>query len=157
MKNKKIKILVINFILILIIDQIIKFVVFKLNKSYIIIPKILEIQTIKNTGMAFGINSGNMKNIIITLLVLALIINFIKNQFELINNKTIISLSLLIGGGLSNLIDRIFRGGVFDFIKIFNFPIFNIADIAIVIGWVLLIINTIKFSINENKKEKNKG
>lgn len=155
MGKKKIRNLVIISTSIIIIDQIIKIIIGQLIKDSIkIIPRILEIEVIKNTGFAFGLNSGNIKNIMITIIVLILIINFIKNQFKLIDNKTMFSLSLMLGGGVSNLIDRFIRGGVFDFIKISTFPIFNLADITVVVGWILLVINIIKFSFYENKNKE---
>lgn len=154
MKNKKIKVLIIISITIVIIDQITKFLIIKFVKDSLkIVPKILEIEIIKNTGVAFGFNSGNTKNIFITIFFLCLIIYFIKNQFKLINVKTMCALSLMLSGGISNLIDRIARGGVLDFIKISIFPIFNIADISIVIGWILLIINILKFTEIEEKEK----
>lgn len=153
MKNKKIKILLIISISIIVIDQFTKFLINKFIKDSVkIIPRIFEIEIIKNVGIAFGINSGNIKNIFITLIFLALIIYFIKKQFKLIDIKTMISLSLMLAGGISNLIDRITRGGVLDFIKISTFPIFNIADISIVIGWILLVINIVKFTGIEEKE-----
>ena len=155
MKNKKMKILFITSILILIFDQITKFLINKFIKNSIkIIPRILEIQIVQNTGMAFGINDGNIKNIFITVIVLGLIINFIKKQYNLIDEKTMFSLSLLIGGGVGNIIDRIFKGGVFDFIKVSTFPIFNFADVAIVVGWILLVINIVKFCTDGNKNKE---
>ena len=60
-------------------------------------------------------------------------------QREMTNKFTNISLALILAGGFGNLIDRIFRGRVIDFIDIspvFNFPTFNIADILVVIGWI---------------------
>jgi len=74
------------------------------------------------------------------------------------DDKTKLGFSLILAGGIGNLIDRIFRGYVIDYIdisKIFSYPVFNFADICIVIGVILviiiIIINTIKSqeSINE--------
>ena len=106
----------------------------------------IKIEIAENQGIAFGINSGNNKNIIITIIVLIIIINFIRNQIERIDTKTNISVSMILAGGISNLIDRIFRGYIVDFISLNNFAIFNIADMFIVIGWILLIIFIIKFA-----------
>jgi signal peptidase II len=104
------------------------------------------IEVTHNTGMAFGFNSGNTKNIVLTIFVLAVVFSFIKNQIERIDAKTTWALSLLLAGALSNLIDRFFRGGILDFIRIYNFPIFNLADIFIVVGVILLIVFLIDFT-----------
>ena len=153
MKNKKIYILVIVLIIVVLLDQFTKFIVDKfISSTLIIIPRILEFTNIKNVGIAFGINSSNTKNIFLSIFVLIIIINFIKKQFKVIDEKTFFSLGLMLGGAIGNLIDRIIKGGVLDFIKISTFPVFNIADIAIVTGWILLIVNIIKFS-NQEKKE----
>ena len=62
-----------------------------------------------------------------------------------IDKKTQIILSMVLAGGISNLIDRIFRGFVLDFIDLsplISFPVFNIADALIVVGWMELAITT---------------
>lgn len=152
MKNKRLKLIILLTMLLIIIDQITKYII-----KYTYIDEIgndfIKLTLIKNTGIALGINDGNIKNIILTVMILTLIINFVKNQLDRIDKKTAISLSLILGGGISNLIDRIINGGIIDFIKIKNFPIFNIADCYITIGWILLVIFIIKFSkeINEVK------
>ena len=144
MRKKSIKMIIIVISLI-IIDQLSKiYIINNFNKS--IGNEIIKIELAKNYGIAFGLNSGNSKNIIITIIVLMIVFIFIKNQFERIDVKTGIAISMIIGGGVSNLIDRIFRGYVVDFISVKNFSIFNLADIYIVIGWILFVIFIIKFS-----------
>ena len=70
-----------------------------------------------------------------------------------------LGMTLIIAGGIGNLIDRVFRGYVVDYIDIselFNYPVFNFADICIVVGVILvmaiIIINTIKSQENINEK-----
>lgn len=145
MKNKVIKTIVIISIILILIDQISKILIGK----YVSEPignEMFSIEVFYNTGMAFGFNSGNVKNIFLTIFVLAILIGFMKNQSERIDNKTGIALSIILAGGIGNLIDRLFRGAVFDFIKIYKFPVFNIADIYIVLGWILLVIFLVQYS-----------
>lgn len=146
MKKNKIVIWIITItISLILIDQISKIIV-KQSFTEPIEKGIFGINLIENTGMAFGFNNGNTKNIILTSLILLIIINFIRNQKDRIDEHTAVAISMILAGGISNLIDRIIRGGVVDFISIKNFAILNIADCYIVIGWVLLIIFLIKFN-----------
>ena len=145
MKNKIVRSLIIIITILIVIDQLSKFLIIFLVPEGIG-NDYLKIETVKNTGMAFGFNEGNVRNIFLTIFVLAIVINFIKNQLERLDKKTIITLSLVLAGGISNLIDRFFRVGVLDFIKIYKFPTFNIDDLYVIIGWVLLIIFLIDFS-----------
>ncbi len=146
MKETKNKILGILSILLIIIDQLSKLLII----AYVKAPignDYFKIEVVSNTGIAFGFNnSSNITNILLSLIVIALIIRFIKMQNERIDNKTMVALSLMISGGISNVIDRLIRGGVIDFIKIMHFPIFNIADIFIVVGWVLLVVFILLYS-----------
>ena len=73
------------------------------------------------------------------------------NQKENLDNVTNILLTIILSGGIGNVIDRIFKGHVVDFIditSIINFPKFNLADVYIVCGWIVLAFvfakNTIK-------------
>ena len=145
MKNKIVKNILILVILLIIIDQCSKILVVN-NIKESIGNTFWGIEVVSNTGMAFGFYKGNLRNIFLTICVLALIVWFIRNQLERIDFKTQIALSIILAGGISNLLDRIFRGAILDFIRIYKFPIFNIADIYVVVGWVLLVIFLIIYS-----------
>ena len=146
MKNKTVKLIVILVTIFIIIDQASK--IFANNFiDGTIGNEILKFEIANNTGLAFGFNDGsNVKNIFIMSFVLIIVIRFVKNQIELIDTKTAVALSMVLAGGFGNLIDRIFRGAVLDFIKIYKFPIFNLADVLVFIGAVLLVIFLVIFT-----------
>ena len=141
MKKKNI-LLILLIVFLIILDQATKIIVINTIKgeSVNIINNFLNFTYVENSGVAFGINfNGRVTNIIISIIVMAVVIRFMLNQKEMMNKFTSISLSLILAGGFGNLIDRIFRGTVIDFIDIspiFNFPTFNIADILVVVGWI---------------------
>lgn len=146
MKNKTVRLIVILVTIFIMIDQASKLLVSNLKQDSIG-DKIFKIEIINNTGLAFGFNDGNnVKNIFIMIFVLIIVIRFIKNQIELIDTKTAVALSMVLAGGFGNLIDRIFRGAVLDFIRIYKFPIFNVADVLVFIGAILLVIFLVIFT-----------
>ena len=107
---------------------------------------ILTIDYIRNYGAAFNILSGSrlflsLISIISTIILMYLI--FIREDRRI--NKY--GLSFIVAGSIGNGVDRIFYGYVIDFIKIkfVDFPVFNIADIAINIGILVLIINYFRY------------
>ena len=154
--NRKHLIIIIGLIIIL-LDQITKILV--INENIILIPNLLLFTYTQNTGTAFGIGSNNAIIIIIlNIIVLGVIIKFLKERKDDVEMNIFISLILIASGGISNLIDRIFRGYVVDFIDVnfFNFPNFNVADISIIIGIGILLIVIIK-SFFSGKTIKNYG
>ena len=164
MENKKPKIskrfliIIISIILIIIIDQVIKsYFVNNGEKSIDIINGILKFTYVENTGGAFGSFQNNINSfIILNFIVLGIIIKFMISQKDRIDNKTSLALTLILAGGISNLIDRILRGFVVDYIDItqlVSFPVFNLADICIVLGWILLVIFILIYSVKEPKKQ----
>lgn len=139
--------IIILSIIFIIIDQVSKIIVVNNltnNKSIEVIKSFFYLTYTNNKGAAFSILTGRrILLILVALIVIGVLIYYVrKNKIEGKVNK--IALSLVIGGSIGNLIDRILRGAVVDFIDIkifgYNFPIFNLADTFIVIGVFLLII-----------------
>ena len=146
MKNKIVRLIVILVTILIILDQASKVLVCNLFKESVG-NEFFKIEIANNTGLAFGFNDGsNVKNIFIMAFVLFIVIRFIKNQIDLIDTKTAVALSMILAGGIGNIVDRIFRGAVLDFIKIYKFPIFNFADVLVVIGAILLVIFLVIFT-----------
>lgn len=142
-------IIIILSIIFLIIDQITKILVVNSlvpGENIEIIKNIFSIIYTNNTGAAFSILLGKrIFLIVVAVLIIGVLLYYIKrNKIE--KKIDIIALSFIIGGSLGNLIDRIVRGYVIDFISIklgnYNFPIFNVADILIVIGVFLLLLSS---------------
>ena len=139
--------IIILSIIFIIIDQLSKIIVVNNltnNKSIEVIKSFFYLTYTNNKGAAFSILTGRrILLILVALVVIGVLIYYVrKNKIEGKVNK--IALSLVIGGSIGNLIDRILRGAVIDFIDVkifgYNFPIFNLADTFIVIGVFLLVI-----------------
>ena len=120
-----------------------------------VLPRILNLVYVKNTGAAFSILSG--KTFFLSLISLAVCVGIvwylIKNRPE--NKLLLLSVSLVLGGAVGNLIDRMLRGSVVDFFEVIfvDFPVFNVADIAITAGAVLLMIYVLFF----DREKKSSG
>lgn len=91
---------------------------------------------------AYGQNRGVLIVVINIIIIVGLLIYIIKN-FSNLSKVVNVSLLLVLAGGIGNLIDRLFRGYVIDYIDInnlFEFPVFNLADIFVVVGVAIIII-----------------
>lgn len=153
------KIILIIATIVLAIDQITKVVAslyLKLNQSIKIITNLFYLTLCHNEGAAWGIFS-NAKFIIGigTILAMLIIYHFIYCFKQ--NKRNNLAFGLLIGGLSGNLIDRLMFGHVRDFLDFYifkyDYPVFNIADIAIVLGVILLIIAILKGEdINDTKR-----
>lgn len=134
-------------VIVLLIDQIVKLLIktnINLNEEISIIPNFFSIQYLKNTGAAFSILENQTILLAITSIIcISVIIYYLKKE-ENLTTAMYLSFGLVLGGILGNLIDRIVYQGVIDFLSFqifnYNFPVFNIADIGITIGVLLLII-----------------
>lgn len=153
--------LVIIFIAILIIiDQITKFLAIKNLKplgSISIIDKVFSLTFVENRGAAFGIFQG--KTVILSIITIIIVAGIIYFYLKLPNSKIYnlikFSLVLIISGAIGNLIDRLIRGYVVDFFHatFINFPVFNIADIYVVVGAFLMAIIVIFFVKDDEVKK----
>ena len=127
-------------LLVFLVDRITKILVENfIDKDISIIKNIFYLTYVKNDGAAFSIlGTQRILLIVLSILALAFLIYYINKK-----DKNNIGYFFLIGGILGNLADRIFLGYVIDFIGViifkYNFPIFNIADIFIVLGAIFVL------------------
>ena len=137
-------------IFIFLIDQITKYLIFHNYKNVINKDLILfKIDFVKNYGAAFNIFSGNRIFLSCISIIFSILLSYLILRRNSLNKIDLYSYSLILGGTFGNGIDRIIRGFVIDFINlnIIDFPVFNVADISINIGFIALI-----YSIFKNKR-----
>lgn len=103
-----------------------------------ILGSLMSFTHVHNTGAAFSILQGKRVFFIITTLILMGIILYVYYKLLPITSVLTITTGLILGGALGNFYDRIVYGYVIDFIDFHFFPVFNIADSAVVIGTLLL-------------------
>ena len=125
-------------------DQLIKYWTVEhlaLGESAAFLPGIVQLTRVHNYGAAWSSFSG-MRWLLIVFTSLMMVVCLIYLIREYRKSKLLTaSLTLIIGGGIGNLIDRIFRDGlVVDYldVKLFHFAVFNFADCCVVVGVVLL-------------------
>ncbi|GAB4072399.1 signal peptidase II [Barrientosiimonas marina] len=139
------------------VDQLTKWAVVKtmeMGDQITVIEHFFYLTSHRNSGAAWGILQGQMGLFyIITVIVVAGIIYFMQHYAK-DSRLLAIALSVILGGAIGNFIDRLFRHEVVDFFDFiifsYDYPIFNIADSALVVGVILVIIIT----INDERKEK---
>ena len=134
--------------IVIIIDQFTKHIISINNKSLIDIDLLFfNLDYVKNFGAAFNLFSGNRIFLsLLSIIVSIIIICFIFNKNNL-NNTDLFGYSFILGGSIGNGFDRLTKGYVVDFINLnfINFPVFNIADLSINLGVILLLYSFIKY------------
>ncbi len=139
------------------LDQIVKYWAYtslRTGEIVQILGDILILQYSENTGAAFGMfqDMTTMLSIFTTLLIVVLLVLLFMKKIT--NTLAVWSIAMIVAGGIGNLIDRIFRGFVVDYIYFtpINFPIFNLADTFVVVGEILLVFYI--FFIHDKYKTK---
>lgn len=147
-------------IIVILVDQWTKWIVDKKMEVYESIPIIenfFYLTSHRNKGAAWGILQGHMTFFYIITVVVIVGIIFYMQKHAKDNRLLAISLSLLLGGAIGNFIDRLVRKEVVDFLDFiiinYDFPIFNVADSALTIGVILILIVTF---LDERKAKKGK-
>ena len=137
-------------IFIVILDQFTKYLMFYnyktfINKDFLI----FRLDFVKNYGAAFNIFSGNRIFLSCISIIFSILLTYLILRKNTIYSVDLYSYCLILGGTVGNGMDRILRGFVIDFINLnfINFPVFNIADISINIGFIFLI-----YTIFKNKR-----
>lgn len=120
-------------------------------------PGVFHLTYVQNTGAAFGMLSGAKWLFIVVIAAVVVVLTVLLIKRRGLHTLLRVGMSLIIAGGIGNLIDRIFRGYVVDMLhfKLINFAVFNVADSCICVGVALLIIYLLFFeSKNISKKPK---
>jgi len=143
---------------ILLIDQLLKYLITSkmvLSETLYLIPNFFYLTYVKNTGGAWSI-----LDTVPYLLIIINLLFFIGANYYIYRKKSFsflesIYFGLILGGVLGNLIDRVFLRGVIDYIGLqfgsYHYPVFNFADIAIVVGVFLIIIETLRGENHEDR------
>jgi len=110
-----------------------------------VIPGILRITLVKNTGAAFGIFEGGRIFFIIASIIAVGFILYLGLRLPATDRYKKLLLGLILGGAVGNLIDRVYDGAVIDFIEMgvagHWWPVYNVADIAVTVGAVMLLFH----------------
>ena len=136
---------------VLLIDQFIKRLIERtilVGQSVHLIPGLLSLTHVRNTGAAFSIFTGCSPYLALVSFLIILGVLYFHHRFPAKGTLIEVGLALVLGGSLGNLIDRLFHSHVVDYLDIHIWPVFNFADMMINLGVLLIIIKLIR-------KEKN--
>jgi len=146
----------ISAVCILILDQVTKYIIIEklpINSSIEVIGGFFYITNVKNSGAAFGLFQDSISTLTIISIVAIVLIIILKIILKLNYAFYNVSLGFILGGALGNLIDRYFVGEVTDFINFTFWPVFNIADSFIIIGFCLIIILMLREYFKKGKTQ----
>lgn len=140
------------------IDQLTKYLAstYLYGSSVTVIPHVLDFSYVENRGAAFGMLADNrwVFLIISTVMIAAIGVYLFAAKHPSVLER--VSLALIVGGGIGNMIDRVASGYVVDFIDVtfVKFYVFNIADSCVCVGCGLMVIWCIADSLRDAKRKK---
>ncbi len=135
--------------LVIFFDRLTKYTfthILSMGESFPVVKNVFHFTLVYNTGIAFGLfkNQGIVFIIIpiIAILLIGFNIYYYRNSKD-VSRFDIVGFSLILAGAIGNLIDRVCYGHVIDFIDFRVWPVFNLADSAITIGTIIILIKCI--------------
>lgn len=140
--SKILKILVLNiFVFILfLIDRVLKYFFSTYDGDFFILGDWLTLRVAYNSGIAFGLPINNTIFLISYFVIFLILVWWLISSYKSKKYFNIFALTLIIAGAFSNLLDRLYIGKVIDYIDIKFYSIFNLADVMIVLGVIVLLM-----------------
>lgn len=142
----------------MIIDQIIKLLVVRFLEpvgSFTIMNGVLSLTYLENTGAAFGLWNNRWMLIGVNILIIVTILKLLTSKKYEFTKTMKLAYALILAGGIANLIDRVLRGFVIDYIDIselFYYPVFNFADICIILGIITIMITVLVKTLQKQEQ-----
>lgn len=139
-------ILTIIFFLVDLVSKIVVSNLMNVHDSFVVIENFFYISYFRNTGGAWSILSNHTWLLIVFSLLIIIIISIYVYKNKVIGKLELSGYSMILGGAIGNLFDRIVYGYVIDFLDFnifgYNYPIFNLADTFIVLGVIFIVISS---------------
>lgn len=139
------------FLILTIVDQLIKVIITNslgINESVSIIPAFFNLTNVHNYGAAFSILNNQVCFLVLIGISALILIYFYFIKGKKLKKLDVIFLAMLLAGIVGNILDRIFRGYVIDYLDFtifgYDYPVFNFADILIVLAMTILVVKTLK-------------
>ena len=130
----------VSALLVLALDLLLKQI--PLGPERVLIPGLLGLTRVQNTGVAFGLLKGSpVLNLVLSgLIILGMLIVLLRQD---LTRYQALGAGLILGGALGNLVDRLINGYVTDYLQLLfiHFPVFNLADVAVTLGALLLVVH----------------
>lgn len=114
-----------------------------------LLGSLFSFEYVENTGAAFGIMTSATSTLAVVSLLIAMAGLYMMWREHRTEPLAALAIGFVVGGAIGNVIDRMFRGYVVDFVAVGNFPRFNIADASITVGVLLLLVAM----VTENRKQ----
>ena len=148
MKDKEKKIIIFLIVCLIIVDQIIKLVLYN-----------SKIQIINSIGWGIGVlnnikTENNLAYILISIVAVIALVRYIKSNNTYIKMNSRVILSFSIAGAISNAIDRVWNGGTINYINIPNFSALNLAYVYFIITWIGMAVILTKYTSDRIKEKK---